>query len=112
MRDALITTLRESRGRSRGRPRWVWPVVALVALVVAGAAVVPALIEGPLRRTLERNANRQLKGYHLTIGEVGLRPLALAIEFLDVRVIQEAHPKPAVAELPRFRASVQWRAVL
>jgi len=83
-----------------------------VALIVALALIVPRLVEEPLRRTVERNVNQQLKGYRVTIGELGLQPLALAIQLFDVRIVQEAHPKPAVAELPRFRASVQWRAVL
>ena len=79
---------------------------------MALALIVPRLVEEPLRRTVERNVNQQLKGYRVTIGELGLQPLALAIQLFDVRIVQEAHPKPAVAELPRFRASVQWRAVL
>jgi hypothetical protein len=107
MREAIATHLR-TRGR---HSRWLWAIVG--ALVLALAVIwLPALVEEPVRRKLEQNVNAQLKGYKVTIGGVSLQPIALALELLDVRIVQEAQPKPAVADLPRFRASVQWRAVL
>jgi hypothetical protein len=106
VREALVGPLRLPRQRSIR----LWVIAGL--LFLAALLVVPLVIEEPLRRQLERNVNLQLKGYRASIGELSLQPLALAIELIDVRIVQEAHPKPAVADLPRFRASVQWRAVL
>lgn len=98
----------------RARRRFGWPfwLGMVVAIVVAAALIIPRVIEEPLRRTLEADVNRQLKGYRVHIGGLDLQPLAFAIELLDTRIEQEAHPKPAIADVPRFRASVQWRAIL
>jgi hypothetical protein len=98
----------------RVRQRFGWPfwTAVVVAILVAAALIAPRVVEEPLRRRLESDVNRQLKGYRVHIGGLDLQPLALAIELLDTRIEQEAHPKPAVADVPRFRASVQWQAIL
>jgi hypothetical protein len=94
------------------KPGWIFWTGIVLAILIAAALVLPRLIEEPLRKRLETNVNRQLKGYRVSIGGLDLQPLALAIELLDTRIEQEAHPKPAIADVPRFRADVQWEAIL
>jgi hypothetical protein len=96
------------------RRRLTWPIwtAIVLAILVLAALIVPRFIEEPLRRRLEADVNRQLKGYRVSIGGLDLQILALAIELLDTRIEQEAHPKPAIADVPRFRADVQWKAIL
>ncbi|HTY77782.1 MAG TPA: DUF748 domain-containing protein [Candidatus Bathyarchaeia archaeon] len=91
--------------------RWV------VAGVAGGLALLIALemaffVDAPLRRYTEAKANRALKGYTAHIGRLDFHPLGFSLDLFDVVVIQNAHPDPAVARIPRLSASVHWRALL
>jgi hypothetical protein len=97
----------------KGRPRrWPWIVAGVVVVLVVAFAVVSALIDEPLRRRLQARVNAQLKGYHVAVGELDLQPLDFAVILKDVKVTQDAHPTPPIATLPRWRTSLQWRALL
>jgi hypothetical protein len=99
------------RRRTRHPSWWLWVGLGVLLLVVLLVAL-PALIAEPVRRRLEHDVNQQLEGYRASIGSLSLQPIALAIELIDVSIVQEAHPDPPVAEFPRMRASVQWQAIL
>ncbi len=81
-------------------------------MLVVAIAIALAYVDEPLRRQLEARVNAQLKGYTVTIGELDLQPLGLALELEEVTMVQDEHPKPPMAYLPRWRTSVQWRALL
>ncbi len=76
--------------------------VAMLLLVVVGSF----LVEEPLRRYAEAQANEQLPAYHTTIGALTVHPLMLAVDLYDVMIRQQAHPDPALAVVPRIRARV------
>jgi hypothetical protein len=94
------------------RRRWPWILAGVLGVVVVAVAITLAYIDEPLRRQMEARVNAQLKGYTVTIGELDLQPLGLALELERVTMVQNEHPKPPVAYLPRWRTSVQWRALL
>jgi hypothetical protein len=83
---------------------------ALAILLVV--IVLPQLASEPLRRTMERNANRRLQGYSLQIQALRLHPLRFSVELLDTVIVQDKHPDPPMARIPRFQATVHWRALL
>ena len=81
-------------------------------ILVAVAVLVPlaGLAAGePMRRSLEARMNRQLKGYSVSIGKLRFQPLGGSLTLRDLKVRQLAHPQPALAEIPRLKASVQWK---
>jgi hypothetical protein len=94
------------------RRRWPLILLGAVAVLVAALAITLAYIDEPLRRQVEARVNAQLKGYKVTIGELDLQPLGLAVELENVTMVQTKRPKPPMAYLPRWRTSVQWRALL
>ena len=53
--------------------------------------------------------NQNLIGYHTHLRSVHLRLLDGALFLHGLDVYQEAHPKPAVMEIPMLRVSIQWR---
>lgn len=107
---------RRHRGRRvvRGLRRhpWLLGIVATVVGLVALAYLVGFAVAEPLRREAERRMNAALVGYHVAIGGLRVNVLGLGMDLLDLRVEQTSHPKPPVADIRRFSASIQWWALL
>jgi Domain of Unknown Function (DUF748) len=115
----LATTLPHAAGTTvaatdlrSDRMRRTWWIGGALVLVVALVYVVGVAIDEPMRRRMERDMNRQLKGYTVRIRALDLQPLDLGVELDDVIIIQQKHPEPPVAHLARVRAGVQWGALL
>jgi hypothetical protein len=89
-------------------PRWAkWAggiLVSLVALVLLAAAIA----DEPVRRYIEGQVNGNLKGYTLRIGKLDLHPLTFSVDLENVTFIQNRHPEPPMAQVPKWHASVQW----
>jgi hypothetical protein len=56
--------------------------------------------------------NERLQGYHVTLRHLDFHVIGLSVDLEDLVVVQDAHPDPPVARIPRLSASVQWRALL
>jgi hypothetical protein len=83
-----------------------------VAVLVLATVAAAFFIDEPLRRSMEREVNRRLVGYEATIGTLDFHPIGFSLDLEDVRLVQQAHPDPPVAEFPRISASVEWRQLL
>jgi hypothetical protein len=92
--------------------RWPLVLAGVVLGLVALAVVAAFFIDEPLRRSMEREANRRLDGYTVSIGALDFHPFGFSIDFHDLVVRQDAHPEPPVLHVPRLTASVQWRQLL
>lgn len=66
----------------------------------------------PLRKSVEKKMNSDLKGYSVKLNGMHLQLIGLSVTLKDLSVIQNAHPKPAVAKFPYIRASIHWREIL
>jgi hypothetical protein len=94
------------------RARWQRWLLIVLALFVVVAVVMSFFVEEPLRRDIERRMNADLKGYEVRIGRLDFHPFGLSLDLENSIVIQKAHPKPPLAEVPNLSASVQWRELL
>jgi len=92
------------------KARWIWLAGALVLLLL-GSVTLSAVVDQPLRESMERKLNARLKGYAVHLGGVRLHPLGFALDLTDIVIVQEANPEPPVAWIPKLSASVQWRAL-
>ncbi|MFL6199567.1 MAG: DUF748 domain-containing protein [Thermoanaerobaculia bacterium] len=97
---------RQPRGQ-RG-PLWVLLAASLALLVL----LVASHFDEYLRRTIEAKVNQRLKGYTASIGHAHLSPFGLALTLERLVIVQQANPKPPVADLPRLTASVEWQEIL
>ncbi len=95
------------QGLSRGTLWWILAAGVLVLLTV-----VAQHFDEYLRRTLEAKINQRLHGYTVTLGGAHLSPFNLSLTLEGAVIRQQAHPEPAVADVPWVRASVQWREIL
>ena len=109
----------ESRPRS-GRPstfgapravRWRWPL-GVFAVLFAIFLAATFFGDEPLRRTIESNMNKKLKGYTASVGHAHLSLFGLSVTLRDVSVAQQANPDPPVMALPLLKASVHWKELL
>lgn len=91
--------------------RWRW-VLGALALVAVMAWLGARLVDGPLRRRIERNVNASLKGYRVHIGGLHFHPLGFSIDLLEGVIVQESFPDPPIAYVPKLSASVQWTQLL
>jgi hypothetical protein len=73
------------RGRRGSWKSLVLVVVSLFAILLAATY----FGDGPLRRTLETNMNRKLKGYTASIGHAHLSLLGLSVTLRNVSVAQQ-----------------------
>src|SRR5262245_54429954 len=85
--------------------------IALAGLVLLAAAVgfVP---NETIRRSVENRMNSSLEGYSVTIGRARLQPIGLSLTLSDLVIRQDAHPEPAILQVPRLHASVHWKELL
>jgi hypothetical protein len=97
---------------SERRRRWLWGAIIALVVLVTAVAVASYYVDEPLRRTIVRQMNAQLKGYRASIRAVSFHPLGLSLTVYDLEFLQEAHPDPPVFLARRLDASVEWKALL
>jgi Domain of Unknown Function (DUF748) len=88
---------------------------ALIAGLVALGLIlvlIDVLVDEPARRWVERTANERLRGYAVRLGSLDVQLWRLGADVNDLALIQEAHPSPAIARVPRISAGLFWRALV
>ncbi len=93
------------------RRRWIWLMGLLVGLV-AVASLAALFIDEPARRYMEREINRRLTGYTVTVRALHVHPWTASLELVDSTIVQDANPQPPVARIQSLTASIDWRALL
>ena len=92
------------------RSRWVW--LTAILLVLLGVSVVVAhALNGPAHRYMEREINRRLTGYIVSVGALHIHPWTVSLELLDATISQSANPDPPVASIRSLTATIHWRAL-
>jgi hypothetical protein len=79
-------------------------LLGLILLII----IASFFVDEPMRRAMERSMNEHLTGYSARIGDLDFHLIGFSVTLNDVSIRQDAHPEPAVALIPRLRASVQW----
>ncbi|HMF85300.1 MAG TPA: DUF748 domain-containing protein, partial [Nitrospiraceae bacterium] len=85
---------------------WALTVVVLILLAVGGLFIV----NRELPTFIERQLNAHVEGYQFRVGHATLSP-NLSLEIRQLTMIQLEHPDPPVAEIPRWRLSIQWNQI-
>ena len=88
--------------------RWCIGVPVVLALLLFAASF---LLDEPLRRKMETNMNRDLKGYTVQIPRLHIQLLDLSLTLKDMSVVQQAHPEFPVILFPALKASIHWSEI-
>jgi hypothetical protein len=89
--------------------RWGLGIPAFLALALFIASF---FLDEPLRRTMERKINRDLKGYSVQLPGLHVQLIGLSLTLNGLSVRQQAHPTPPIAQFPVLKASIHWRQIL
>lgn len=89
----------------------LWTFGGIVGLIVL-LVIASFFVDEPMRRSMEREMNRRLTGYSVSLPKVHFHLFGLSVTLYDLTVRQNANPDPPVASIPRLHASVQWRELL
>jgi len=79
-----------------------------VALIV-GVFIVSFFLDDLIRPRFERAMNEKLIGYHTTLPHAHLQLLGGRLTLKGLKVVQEKHPTPPIAEIYAMRFTIQWR---
>ena len=82
--------------------------VFFVALI-AGLFVLSFFLDGIIRPRIEKAMNEKLKGYHTTLPHAHLQILGGRLTLRGLKIIQENHPTPPVAQIDTMQFTIQWR---
>ena len=88
--------------------RWVVGIPATLAVLLFSCSF---FVDEPLRSAMEKNINRDLKGYSVRVPKLHLQLLNLSLTLKEMTVVQQAHPEPPVVYLPVLKASIHWREI-
>ncbi|HYV97226.1 MAG TPA: DUF748 domain-containing protein [Gemmatimonadaceae bacterium] len=89
-------------------PRLVLWIVSSLLIIIVALIIASFFIDGPLRRSMERGINERLTGYNVRLPHAHFQLFTLAVTLRDLEIVQDSHPSPPVAVIPRLRASMQW----
>ncbi len=92
--------------------RWILWVGAIAFVLVMAMVLVAAIADEPVRKYIEDKANASLHVYTLRIGKLDLHPLTLSLDLENVALIQNRHPDPPMAHIPKWHAGVQLGGLL
>ena len=92
----------------KGWKRFILGFVALILFIV----IASVFIDEPLRGYLERKINHSLKGYTVRIERVHLHPIGFSLELENLVLARNERMDLPVVTIPRWRASLQWKALL
>ena len=100
----LINRLKDSKAL-----RWSIGITASLVIVLFGASYI---FDEPLRSSMEKKLNHDLKGYTVRLAGLHVQPIGLSLTLKGLTISQQAHPDIPVVSFPVIKASVHWRTAL
>ena len=95
-------------GHHLGR-RIGYTVATLFFALMVGLFIVSFFLDDIIRPRIERAMNEKLVGYHTTLPHAHLQLLGGRLTLKGLKVVQEKHPTPPVADIYAMRFTIQWR---
>jgi Domain of Unknown Function (DUF748) len=80
----------------------------LIVLAV-GLFIASFFLDGIIRPRIERAMNEKLKGYHTSLPHAHLQVIGGRLTLSGLKIIQEHHPSPPVAQIETMQFTIQWR---
>jgi hypothetical protein len=111
--ESMTENLKEpSWLKKSGGYRGLRRVVGILAAFAAVLFIASFFLDEPLRSQMEKNINRDLKGYSVQLPKLHFRLLDLSLTLKEMTVLQLAHPDTPVVYFPVINASIHWREIL
>src|ERR1700720_4272333 len=95
----------------RKHRRLLWIGAIFAALIVA-LFIASFFLDGMIRARTQAAMNQKLKGYHVALAHAHLQIVGGILTLNGLKIIQQAHPQPAVADVPMMRFHIEWQELL
>src|SRR6516164_222760 len=95
----------------RRHPR-LWWVGVLLASVCVALFIVSFFMDDIIRARTQAAMNQKLKGYHVALGHAHLQLVGGRLTLSEIEIIQQAHPRPPIADIEMMRFHIQWKELL
>jgi hypothetical protein len=104
----LMTSPLSGLHRNRGHPLLWWAGVVLVS-VIGALFIVSFFFDDVVRARTQAAMNQKLKGYHVALGHAHLQLIGGRLTLSDVKIVQQAHPSPPIADVAMMRFQIDWK---
>src|SRR6202047_485194 len=79
----------------------------IFATLIVALFIASFFLDGMIRTRTQAAMNQKLKGYHVAFARAHLQVVGGILTLNGLRVIQQAHPHPAVADVSMMRFHIQ-----
>jgi hypothetical protein len=122
MTPAFIRTFTKERlnhGRERvgetqpiRKHRLLLWIGSIFAVVIVALFIASFFLDGMIRTRTQAAINQKLKGYQVALARAHLQLVGGLLTLNSLKIIQQAHPRPAVADIPMMRFHIEWKELL
>jgi hypothetical protein len=95
----------------RKHPLLWWAGVILTSVFVA-LFIASFFLDDIIRARTQATMNQKLKGYHVSLGHAHLQLVGGRLTLSDIKIIQQAHPRPPIADIVMMRFRIEWKELL
>src|SRR6202035_4117502 len=93
-------------GAYRKHPVLFW-IGGFSATLIVAVFIASFFLDDIVRARTQASMNQKLKGYHVALAHAHLQLLGGVLTLKGVKVTQEAHPRPPVADIATMRFTIQ-----
>ena len=95
-------------GAYRKHPVLFW-IGGFFATLIVAVFIASFFLDDIVRARTQAAMNQKLKGYHVALAHAHLQLIGGILTLNGLKVIQEAHPRPAVADIATMRFTIQLK---
>ncbi len=88
---------------------FLYSIGGIVVALIATLFIYSFFLDGMIRARTQAAMNQKLKGYHVALAHAHLQLVGGILTLNGLKVIQQARPYPAVADVPMMRFHIQWK---
>ena len=95
-----------------GRHPLLWWAGAILASVLVALFIASFFLDDIIRARTQAAMNQKLKGYHVALGHAHLQLVGGRLTLNQIKIIQQAHPRPPIADIAMMRFHIEWKELL
>jgi len=98
-------------GAYRKHPVLFW-IGGFFATLIVAVFIASFFLDDIVRARTQAAMNQKLTGYHVALDRAHLQLVGGRLTLNGLKIIQQAHPHPAVADVPIMRFHIEWKELL
>jgi Domain of Unknown Function (DUF748) len=84
----------------------------IFAVLIASLFIGSFFLDDMIRLRTQAAMNQKLTGYHVVLARAHLQLVGGRLTLNGLKIIQQAHPHPAIADVPSLRFHIEWKELL